>query len=558
MYFALYWISIFAMIFVIMGWGKLLARMIGRQDVLSWDVLLLCGMGLWGVICFVLLWSGLWQKWLLLGLFFLGLFGWYQSAHRPIPKLQEACIWGLFLVGSLGCIDAWGPMIDTDALYYHQALAKQMAIRGTLIGGWFEPNGSRPMLLHSLYAFVWQFWGDKGPSLFYLCISLGLIASVVERAKAGVWGLLLLVSSWSFMQEVGVISNNIPTAFAVFLTWRTVCEKRLRIAMWLAFVALSYKLTCLGLIFGIWLIYVPSWRIRAKLCVAVCVLFSLWPMRNLFMDLPLLFPFSGWEEPFQNLEKYGMGRSLMDFIWLPWNIFAHAKIDSHQFQGQLSWMLFGACFLLWKTAKKDLLFLFLGFVFWAVGPQWLRHLILLFPIFVFVVAKHVNNNGSRLVLCCGLILGMSSNWGPLVSRWSAKWETIRGETDTAVFLSENIVGYDALQWANKKVPPEECISVIYLWGGAVLDRPYILSSVEDHIPIRSWLQRNQEQSFDVLSCRYLVVGKAMMTRKRYAFLSDERFQKQIAEPLLMFDELLIKKATLVYTAKGNRVYRLQK
>jgi len=360
------------------------------------------------------------------------------------------------------------------------------------------------------------------------------------------------------MQEVGVISNNLPTAFAVFLTWRMVCEKKYRIAMWLAFVALSYKLTCLGLIVGIWLFYVPNWRIRVKLLVVVCVLFAIWPIRNLFMDLPLLFPFSGWEEPFQHLEKYGMGRSLTDFIRLPWNIFAHAKIDSHQFQGQLSWMLLGACLLLWKTDKKNLAFLFLGFVFWAVGPQWLRHLILLLPMLVFVVGKYIHNNGARFVLCCGLLLGLSGNWGPLFSRWSAKWDVIRGEMDRDSFLSEEIVGYDVLQWANKKVPKEECISVIYLWSGAVLDRPYILSSVEDHIPIRSWIKRNQEQIFDVLSCKYLVVGKAMMSRKRYDFLSDENFQKQITEPLAILDELLIKKARLVYTAKGNRVYRIQK
>ena len=46
---------------------------------------------------------------------------------------------------------------------------------------------------------------------------------------------LLLVSSWSFVQEVGVISNNLPTAFAIFLTWRMVCAQYFRIAALFAF-----------------------------------------------------------------------------------------------------------------------------------------------------------------------------------------------------------------------------------------------------------------------------------------------------------------------------------
>jgi len=543
---------------VCIGWGKLLLLLVREKELRDWDVLLLAGVGVWGCICFLLLWIGLWQPWLLIGIFLGGLGGWWLSPQIRWPRLQETCALAMFGVACMGFLDAWGPIIDTDSLYYHQALAKQMAIRGELIGGWFEPNGSRPMLLHSVYAFVWQFWGEKGPSVLHLCMSLGLLVSVVERSRSGFWGLLLLVSSWSLFQEIGIISNNLPTAFAIFLTWRLVCAERYRMAAWLAFVALSYKLTSVGLIFAIWLLYIPSWRLRSQLLIAVVALFSIWPLRNIMMDVAPMFPFMGWEEPFQSLDKYGMGRSLKGFLWLPWNIFQHAEIDSHQFQGQLSWMLMVSGLAWIRLRKKELFLLAMGCAFWALGPQWLRHFTLLLPLMVFLIGPQLRLRWFQGLLFLGFLYSISNNWGPLFSRWSAKWEVIRGEQNEEVFLSENIVGYDALQWVNTKIPKDSCPALLFVWGGAVLDRPYLLSSVEDHIPVRAWIKTHKERSFSVLPCDYVVVGKAAMSRKRYSFLSDEQYQHQIERPLAELETLLLKKAVLVYTEKGIRVYRIQK
>jgi hypothetical protein len=544
-------------VFFLLGWGLLGLYTLKNSKEFSWDVVLLTGLGLWGLLCFFSLLLGIWNPLFMGILCSLGALGWRLGVICP-PNLNERTWWGIGFIALGTSLDVWGPMIDTDALYYHQALAKQMAIRGSLVGGWFEPNGSRPMLLHSVYAFVWTFLGEKGPSLCHWMISMALLGSVVERSKSGVWGLLLFISSWSVLQEIGVLSNNLPTALAIFLTWRMVCVQKMRIAAFFAFVALSFKLTSAGLLAGIWLLYISGVRTRLILACVVLLLFSIWPLRNGWESLSLLFPFSGWEEPFQHLGKYGMGRSWIDFLLLPWNVFVHAEIDSHQFQGRLSPMLLGCVLVIFRCMRRDLALLLIGFVFWAMGPQWLRHLILVFPFLVFTVGSQLRDRWVQMVLMLGFLVGLSSNWGSVFSRWSDSWEVLRGAVHKEDFLKEKIVGYEALRWVDRKLPKDSCPALAFVWGGSVLNRPYVLSSVEDHIPVRSWLRTYQKESFSVLPCDYIVVGKPAMNRNRYAFLSDEEYKKYVIEPISMLEELLLQQGVLIYTARGTRVYRIEK
>ena len=544
-------------VFFVLGWGILCIKVIQPTLELRWDVVLLCGLGIWGLFTFGFLTLGFWNHWIIGIVLFLGAWGWTKG-RCLIPKLSESVWFGVGFLAFLTSLDVWGPMTDTDALYYHQALAKQMSIRSSLIGGWFEPNGSRPMLLHTAYSSLWFLLGEKGPSILHWLMSMSLVISVVERSKAGLWGLLLLVSSWSFVQEIGILSNNLPTAFAIFLTWRVVCSQHFRIASFLAFIALSYKLTSLGLIAGIWLLYVSGTRRKLQVMGIVCLLFSVWILRNIGSDLSPLFPFSGWDEPFQTLEKYGMGRSWKDFLLLPWNIFVYAEIDSHIFQGRLSPMLLVGLLAIRSLKYKDMIFFAMGCFFWAAGPQWLRHAMLLIPIWIFLIGPHLQDNRTKLVLFAGLFLGMNTNWGPLFSRWSASWEVMRGVVTEESFLKENVVGYQALRWVDEKVPNDSCPALLFVWNGALLNRPYILSSVEDHIPVRSWLRKYGDDALNRLECDHVVVGKSAMSRKKYFFLSDESYYEQISKPLEQLEELLLRQGVMVYTAQGVRVYRIEK
>ena len=111
---------------------------------------------------------------------------------------------------------------------------------------------------------------------------------------------------------------------------------------------------------------------------------------------------------------------------------------------------------------------------------------------------------------------------------------------------------------DQKLPADACPALAFVWAGSLLNRPYVLSSVEDHIPVRSWLRTYQKESLAVLPCEYIVVGKPAMSRTRYGFLSDDDFQKYVSEPLSLLEELLLQQGVLIYTAGGTRVYRIEK
>ena len=69
-----------------------------------------------------------------------------------------------------------------------------------------------------------------------------------------------------------------------------------------------------GVIAGIWLFYVSGTRRKIQLMGSFVLCFqyglcAIWAR----VSLPF-FPFSGWEEPFQSVDKYGMGRSWRDFV----------------------------------------------------------------------------------------------------------------------------------------------------------------------------------------------------------------------------------------------------
>ena len=187
----------------------------------QWDVRLILGLGTQGLIAFFCAALGIWELPAMICLVLVGgtLFVWKCRAIS-LPSIEEGARWIISGIALCTLIDALVPLIDTDALYYHMALAKQLAIRGELLGGWLHPNGSRPMLLHMSYSLVYGLAGENGPRIFYWLLSMAMLTSIADRSPHASWVLLLLVSSWSFIQELGVLSNNLPTAFALFLTRR--------------------------------------------------------------------------------------------------------------------------------------------------------------------------------------------------------------------------------------------------------------------------------------------------------------------------------------------------
>ena len=86
-----------------------------------------------------------------------------------------------------------------------------------------------------------------------------------------------------------------------------------------------------------------------------------------------------------------------------------------------------------------------------------------------LVGPHLH--GFKSVLLVGLWLEWSIIEGPLMSRWSASWEVMRGVVKEESFLKKNVVGYQALT-AGGSESTQRFLSCSFICvSGAVLNRP---------------------------------------------------------------------------------------
>ena len=289
------------------------SRLVGFfQREKPWDVCFVLGLGFWGLCSLFLIIVGCFHHigvGILLVFFLVG----GQSSERI--RLTTGGWMCLGLAFCWGLIDAWAPVIDVDAVYYHLALPKQMWLHGELLGGVFHPNGSRPLILHLPYGMLFGWGGENAVSFFHLFIALTLLASLLERGEkkgtfVGIWSVVLLLGTWSFIHKIGVVANNIPAGLACWLAYVLCREKKYMLAAGIAGIGLSIKFTALGILAGIWLFWIQGLRNRINVLLVVLCVVIIWPIRNIFEGVHPLFPYMGWEGdfPFQYLEKYGAGR----------------------------------------------------------------------------------------------------------------------------------------------------------------------------------------------------------------------------------------------------------
>ena len=128
-------------IFFILGWGLLCIRKLQPTMDLKWDVVLVCGMGFWGLLTFGMLALGWWNFWIVGALLLLGGTGDTRSMAVPTVKATWFCV-GCLVFDSL---DVWGPMMIPMHCII-TTLAKQMSLRSSLVedglNQWFSSNAA--------------------------------------------------------------------------------------------------------------------------------------------------------------------------------------------------------------------------------------------------------------------------------------------------------------------------------------------------------------------------------------------------------------------------------
>ena len=127
------------------------------------------------------------------------------------------------------------------------------------------------------------------------------------------------------------------------------------------------------------------------------------------------------------------------------------------------------------------------------------------------------------------------------------------------FLARNLEDWPVYQWCNEHLPPDAGVALLFNYGAALLDRPVLMASVEDHVPTRYFLLTHKERSLDALAeagAGWVVVTRVHFAHRLYPFLSEASFNASFAAPEALLDALLLSRATLVYEHRRTAVYRL--
>ena len=524
-----------------------------------WDLAFCIGVGTMGTVSLPLAYCG-WM-FLLPVLFLIGWWRFYQYHDQlQLPQFSQGH-W--VIISGLVLLILWNstlPIVDTDALYYHLALPKHFWLESRLLAGELNPNASRPLLIHLVYTAIYGCSNLSTVVLFASICALGAWVSIVqtlqEQGSSLSWVVWMIVlGSYSLLEQLTAVNNNMMVMWWCVLAYRHRQDHRLGILGVLVGFAIAGKFTA-AVVAGLIGLTSGTRNFWKEVAIATCVI-AIWPLRNVVDGLHPFFPYMGWsiDIPFMYVDKYGMGRDVLSMLLLPWNVLEHAKIQSVQFMGQLSpvfWVVILAWFYQYWDVRvhwRKWLVIGGGCFFWAMGPHWIRHLIPLLGVFVMLSLlstwRHLRL--IQILAVTALGLGLSSNVAPFLQHTYERWQH-----------EVSIPGEKATAWLNEHVNNEP-VALMFLWTGAHLNSPYVLSSVEDHTPVRHWVLQYGDSSMQELRAqgiRWIAVGPHSFHRSAYLFLSDDEFDVQWKAPMASLEAMLNHEGRWITKQDGVDIYYL--
>lgn len=203
------------------------------------------------------------------------------------------------------------------------------------------------------------------------------------------------------------------------------------------------------------------------------------------------------------LHNLGMGRSIIDYILLPWNLSFCAKPNSPQFDGIIGPIffltlsfVFGIRKIPWGV-KVGLTFSGLMFLFWAASAQQIRYLIPIFP-FLSLTTGYVLYHYQRKRILYAILLGIVGMCiginGFHITQHYLKIRPERyvlGYEDKDAFLSRIIPSYPMIQFINTRLPQNTKIFLIYMKNlGYLYEHPYYSDSMFESYTIQKILSRS--------------------------------------------------------------------
>ncbi|MHB8907354.1 MAG: ArnT family glycosyltransferase [Syntrophales bacterium] len=428
---------------------------------------------------------------------------------HSIRERPAAILLGILLLA--GLMLTLTPEIGKDALIYHLAVPKHYLLHH---GFYFIPGNvfaGYPLLgeMHYLLAlFVQNDILAKAMNYVLLCgilLGMGLFARFLLREHLfPALSMLIFLSIPSVFTASHMAYNDLFVAFFTLASvysfvrwseqgmtaWLILCGVFSGSAAACKYTALL--LTPLGALGILWCASRAkaearqTLRLLALYVAAAVISGSPFYLKNWFSTGNPFYPFfygifggRGWDGDQARLydlfiQNLGMGRSILDYLLLPWNISLRAKVDSPQFDGIL-----GPIFLLtlpflvglrrWETPVRLLLIYVLAtFCFWASSAQQIRYLIPLFPLLALVagviITRYRERTWTFTLLLCIVTASFVFN-GYYITREFMKISplgVVTGIESSDSFLSRMLPQYTQYRYLNRNLPRDARVLLLYM------------------------------------------------------------------------------------------------
>jgi hypothetical protein len=429
------------------------------------------------------------------------------------------------------------PAIGKDALIYHLAVPKAFIDHHgfcTIEGNIFSHY---PLNMEMLYVVALIFRGEVLAKGLHFTMGILILFSMwsfseahIKKGMPRLLSLLIFFSIPSVFAATHVAYNDLTVAFYSFLAVYGFLNWYARDnARWLAFsgafcgLALSTKYTALFSIFigclGI------LWAGRSKdmkwqhalgsvsvFCLAAFVVGCPFYIRNWAVTGNPFYPFlyqifggKGLDPELARLydlfvQGLGMGRRVVDYLLLPWNLSVNAKMGSPQFDG-----IIGPIFIMTlpfamgikKTPiglKVIFFYSFFTFMFWAASAQQIRYLMPILP-FLAIAVGYVFHNYSgtrlpRMLLAVSIVIGLGFNGYHLMNGFTKISPTtvVTGTESKHAFLSRTVRGYEMYRYVNRALRDDSRLLFIYMKNfGYLCDRSFYSDSMFESYTIQKIL-----------------------------------------------------------------------
>ena len=112
---------------------------------------------------------------------------------------------------------------------------------------------------------------------------------------------------------------------------------------------------------------------------------------------------------------------MVDFLALPWNATVHGDPYSYMFLGRITpvaLVLAPAALWAWVRGERWIAVAALGFLGWAIGPHWLRYLLLPSAVLALAAGEGFARlpRWGQVIAVSVWVLGLPSNWGPWLEK----------------------------------------------------------------------------------------------------------------------------------------------